>query len=112
MTHDGSWLPAHGRVHEQKVTVPATGLTPYGLRDEDAASQTANASVAHGSLDDPGRQPRRPGLTYIEYGRQAKEHGGDIDHEPKVARGRLVRTRAAEVCGQWDEEGRCGQPIV
>jgi len=88
MTDDGSWLQAHGGVHEQEVTVAPTALTPYGVRDEDPASQTANLSASHGSLDGPGRQPCRTGLGQTEHRRQVGEGGRDIEHEPTMACGR------------------------
>jgi hypothetical protein len=87
VAHDRSRLPAHGGVHEQEVTVAATGLTPYRVRDKDPAGQSANVSVAHGSLDDPGGQPRHGGFGQTEHGRQARQRGGDIEHELTVTCG-------------------------
>ena len=85
MAHDCLWLATKGCVHQQEVTVPAACLKPSGLRDEYAATQTANFSMPHRPFDDPGRQPRRHGLGQIEHGSQVREHGGDIDHAPTVA---------------------------
>jgi hypothetical protein len=75
MTDDGSWLKAHGRAHKQEVTVARTGVPPYGIRDEDPASQAANFSATHGSLEGPGRESGPLGLAQTEHRRQVEKRG-------------------------------------
>ena len=73
VTHDGTWLKAQRRAHEQEVTIAPAARAPYDIRDEYPASQTVNLSAAHSSLERPGRQSGLIGLAQTEYPRQAEQ---------------------------------------